>query len=84
VVPERVVHTSPTRVEITLCEVDGSWQMDSRGTRRTDDDIVWNDLLVSRRARHSLVLRDGVWRRSEIVELEFWPGENRCPPPTAV
>lgn len=84
VVPERVVHVSPTRVEITLCEVDGGWQMDSRGTRRTDDDIVWNDLLVSRRARHSLVLRDGVWRRSEIVELEFWPGENRCPPSTAV
>ena len=74
----------PDRAEITLCEVDGSWQMDSRHTQRTDDDIVWDDLLVSRRARHLLVRVEGRWRRSDITELEFWPGENRCPPQRSV
>lgn len=84
VTAERVQLLSPTRAEITLCEVDGSWQMDSRRTLRTEDDIVWNDGLVSRRAKHMIELTDGVWRRVEISELQFWPGENRCPRPTAV
>lgn len=84
VVPERVRQLGPTLAEITLCEVDGSWQMDSRRTLRTEDDIVWNDGLVSRRAKHVIELADGVWRRVEISELQFWPGENRCPRPTAV
>ena len=84
VVPERVHHFGRNSVEITLCEVDGSWQMDSRRTLRTDDDIVWNDLLVSRRARHVLRFEGGRWRRVEVTELEFWPGENRCPRPVTV
>lgn len=78
VVPERVRMVAPGRVEVVLCEVDGSWQMDSRRTLRTDDDIIWNDLLVSRRARH-LIVADGTrWRRERVDEMEFWPGENRC------
>jgi hypothetical protein len=84
VVPERVRRLGPSSAEITVCEVDGSWQMDSRRTLRTDDDIVWNDLLVSRRARHLLGLVGGAWRRVEVTELEFWPGENRCPRPVTV
>ena len=51
VIPERVRTLSAGRVEITLCEVDGSWQMDSRSTASPDDDIVWNDLLVSQIGR---------------------------------
>jgi len=79
VVPEHVRVIDPNRVDITLCEVDGNWQMDSRGTRTTVDDIVWDDSLLSRRARHTLVRTDGVWRRYEIVELQLWLGEQRCP-----
>ena len=79
VVPERVRILAPGRAEVLLCEVDGSWQMDSRRTPRTDDDIIWNDLVVSRRARHLLVADGRRWRRERVDELEFWPGENRCP-----
>lgn len=79
VVPEYVRMVSENRAEITLCEVDGSWQMDSRGTRTTVDDIVWDDSLLSRRSRHTLVRSNGVWRRYEIVELQLWLGEQRCP-----
>lgn len=78
VVPERVRLVAPGRVEVVLCEVDGSWQMDSRRTLRTDDDIVWDDSLVSRRARHVIVADGDRWRRERVDELEFWPGENRC------
>ena len=84
VVPENVRMIAPDRAEITLCEVDGSWQMDSRRTASTDDDVVWDDSLVSRRARHTLVRESGRWLRSGITELTLWPGENRCPPRPSV
>lgn len=79
VVVEHVQAIGPDRVEITLCEADGSWQMDSRGTAFTGDDIVWDDLVVSRRAQHTLVRTAGEWRRFAIVELQLWLGEQRCP-----
>ena len=78
VVPERVRMIAPGRAEVVLCEVDGSWQMDSRRTQRTDDDIIWNDSLISRRARHLIVADGDRWRRERVDEIEFWPGENRC------
>lgn len=84
VVVEDVHMVSPDRAEITLCEVDGSWQMDSRRTRTTADDIVWDDSLLSRRARHTLVRVGDVWKRSDIVELQLWLGEQRCPAPASV
>jgi hypothetical protein len=80
VVPEQVRVLGADRAEITMCEVDGSWQMDSRRTPSTADDIIWDDLLVSRRARVVLARSAGRWRRVSVEELAFWPGENRCPP----
>jgi hypothetical protein len=68
------------RARVQLCAVDGSWQMDSRGTTSTADDIVWNDALVSRRETQVLV-SDGVrWRRYSVEVTAEWPGENRCGP----
>jgi hypothetical protein len=78
-VPEQVRRLSADRVEVMVCEVDGSWQMDGRGTATTTDDVIFDDRLVSRRARHTLVWRGGRWRRHDIVVLEEWMGENRCP-----
>lgn len=84
VVVEDVHMVSPDRAEITLCEVDGSWQMDSRRTRTTADDIVWDDSLLSRRARHTLARVGDVWKRVDIVELQLWLGEQRCPASASV
>lgn len=84
VVVEDVRMVSPDRAEITLCEVDGSWQMDSRRTRTTADDIVWDDSLISRRARHTLVRVGDSWKRTDIVELQLWLGEQRCPASASV
>jgi hypothetical protein len=83
VVVDHVEVLGPDRVVITLCEADGSWQMDRRGTPGRADDAVWNDQLVSRRATHELVRAGGRWRRRQIVLLDEWRGENRCPPPAA-
>jgi len=78
VVPDTITLVGTDRARVTLCEVDGSWQMDSAGTLDTSDDIVVNDRLVSRRATHELILLNGRWLRWDIVELELWIGENRC------
>ena len=83
VVVEHVDVLGPDRVVVTLCEADGSWQMDRRGTPDPADDAVWNDQLVSRRATHELVRTSDGWRRRRIVLLDEWRGENRCPPPAA-
>lgn len=77
-VPESVRQLSTRRAEVLLCEVDGSWQMDGRGTASTADDIVWDDRLVSRRARHVLERVGQQWRRVDVEVLEVWNGVNRC------
>jgi len=79
VVPERVERRGSDRAAVTLCEVDGSWQIDPRGTTDPGDDVVVDDTLVSRRAVHHLVKLGGRWVRWELVELERWEGVNRCP-----
>jgi len=79
VVPESVRRIGAVQFEVVACEVDGSWQMDSRGTTDTADDAVWDDRLVSRRARHVLEHSPLGWRRVDVVNLEVWEGVNACP-----
>lgn len=78
-VAERVRRLAPDRAEVVVCEVDGSWQMDGRTTASTADDVIFDDRLISRRARHTLVWKSGRWRRHDVVVLDEWLGENRCP-----
>ena len=83
VVPEHVDRPGPDRAVVTLCEVDGSWQMDRRGTDDPSDDAVFDDTLISRRARHELVRRGDRWLRWDVAELQLWIGENACPAPAS-
>jgi hypothetical protein len=65
--------------KVRYCEVDGYWLYDVNSTwDDQSDDILIDDTLNSWRWEKTIVLTANGWRTTEILNLDEWPGENRC------